>query len=201
MFRATSDPTAPFVDLALTPGHGVRLGRPAVGVQPSYIQGPTLTGPVWLKLTRQGSTFTGFVSSDGVNYTTLGSFVVSMASNVLSGLAVTSRNPGLASTATFDNVSVAPANTPTNPATPTNLTAMAKASSQINLSWTDTAGDAQQFLIEQSTDGTTFTQVGIVGATARTYSAANLQASTTYTFRVRASNAGLYSGASRTRPC
>ena len=88
--------------------------------------------------------------------------------------------------------------TPTNPTTPTNLTATASSSSQINLSWTDTAGDAQQFLIEQSTDGTTFTQVGIVGETARTYSAANLQASTTYTFRVRASNAGLYSGYSNT---
>ena len=107
MFRATSDPTAPFVE----PGAHARprcssWARSAVGVQPSYIQGPTLTRPVWLKLTRQGNTFTGFVSSDGVNDTTLGSFVVSMASNVLSGLAVTSRNPGLASTATFDNVSV-----------------------------------------------------------------------------------------------
>ncbi|MBV8558517.1 MAG: fibronectin type III domain-containing protein, partial [Planctomycetaceae bacterium] len=106
MFRATSDPTAPFVDLVLTPGDGVRLAaRSAAGGQPDYIQGPTLTGPVWLKLTRQGNTFTGFVSSDGVNYTTLGSFTVSMASNVLVGLAVTSRNTGSASTATFDNVS------------------------------------------------------------------------------------------------
>ncbi|MBV8314298.1 MAG: hypothetical protein JOZ53_05130, partial [Planctomycetaceae bacterium] len=87
-------------------GNGVRLAaRSSAGGQPDYIQGPTPTGPVWLKLTRQGNTFTGFVSSDGVSYTSLGSFTVSMASGVLTGLAVTSRNPGSASTATFDNVS------------------------------------------------------------------------------------------------
>jgi RHS repeat-associated protein len=56
--------------------------------------------PYWVKLTRSGSTFTGYISLDGVYWTQVGTSVsITMAQNVYIGLNV----DGLAS---FDNVSV-----------------------------------------------------------------------------------------------
>src|SRR4029077_20794534 len=49
--------------------------------------------------------------------------------------------------------------TPTCPASPTTLGAVAASSSQINLSWTDNSSDETGFKIERSIDGKTFTQI------------------------------------------
>jgi hypothetical protein len=65
------------------------------------------TLPYWLKVTRSGSTFTSYTSSDGANWVQLGaSQTISMAQNVFVGLAVTSGTPTALATATFDNASV-----------------------------------------------------------------------------------------------
>jgi regulation of enolase protein 1 (concanavalin A-like superfamily) len=62
--------------------------------------------PYWLKVTRSGNTFTGYVSSDGANWVQLGtSQTISMATNIYVGLAVNSGSSSTA-TATFDNVSI-----------------------------------------------------------------------------------------------
>ena len=65
-----------------------------------------MSGPVWLKLVRRGTTFTGSYSTDGVNYTSLDSVTVSMAPNVFAGLAVTGRDPTTVATASFSGVTV-----------------------------------------------------------------------------------------------
>jgi len=65
-----------------------------------------LVAPYWIRVVRNGSTFTGYFSSDGVNWTQQGTVSISMASNVYIGLAVSSRNNSQLCTATFDNVSV-----------------------------------------------------------------------------------------------
>src|SRR5205807_101467 len=54
---------------------------------------------------------------------------------------------------------VAPAPGGSAPAAPSGLTAVAASTSQINLSWTDNSTNETGFLVERSTDGTTFTQV------------------------------------------
>jgi len=65
------------------------------------------TLPYWLKVTRSGSTFTSYTSSDGANWVQLGaSQTISMAQNVFVGLAVTSGTPAALATATFDNASI-----------------------------------------------------------------------------------------------
>jgi hypothetical protein len=77
------------------------------------------------------------------------------------------------------------------PAAPSNLTATAASSTVINLAWTDndTAPNrATGYDIEDSTNGTTFTQVATASAGATSFSVGGLQPSTTYTFRVRAFN-------------
>ncbi len=77
------------------------------------------------------------------------------------------------------------------PAPPSGLTATAGSSSQINLSWTDNSNNETGFKIDQST-GSDFSQnltTVTVAANTTSYSATGLAASTTYYYRVRATNA------------
>ena len=70
---------------------------------------------------------------------------------------------------------------------PSNLTAMAASSSQINLSWTapQSVIGVSGYKIERSLDGTTFTTiVSNTGSTATMYSDGGLAQGTTYTYRV-----------------
>ncbi len=84
-----------------------------------------------------------------------------------------------ANATTLDNV----------PAAPSNLTANAASSNQINLSWTDNATNETGFKIERKTgSGGTYSQIAAVGAGVVTYSDSGLTASTTYYYRVRATN-------------
>jgi len=78
---------------------------------------------------------------------------------------------------------------PPPPTAPTNLAATAAGSSQINLSWNNTSTSQTGVKVERSTDNVTFTQITVAGATAASYSDVGLSASTTYFYRVRATNA------------
>jgi hypothetical protein len=64
----------------------------------------------YVKVTRVGSAFSGYYSSDGVTWTQLGtSQTIAMATNATAGLAVTSQSTTKTSTATFTNVSLSSA--------------------------------------------------------------------------------------------
>ena len=81
----------------------------------------------------------------------------------------------------------------TMPTSPTNLTATAASSSQINLSWTAPGGNGTTgYKIERSTDGgsTWSTVKSDTGSTGTSYSDTGLAASTTYTYRVSTINGG-----------
>ncbi len=92
-----------------------------------------------------------------------------------------------------------PAPAPTAPAAPSNLTATAVSTSQINLAWTDNADNEQEFKIERSTSATTgFTQIATVGANTTTYLSSGLSGGKTYYYRVRASNSAGNSAYSNT---
>jgi acid phosphatase type 7 len=78
--------------------------------------------------------------------------------------------------------------TPVPPAAPTGLAATTVSSSQINLSWTDNANNENGFKVEQSTDGTNFTQIAMLGSNAVSFSVTGLSASTTYVYRVASFN-------------
>jgi hypothetical protein len=88
----------------------------------------------------------------------------------------------------------------TLPAAPANLIGSAISSSQINLSWADRSSNESGFVLDRATDAF-FTQnvsTANVGSNATSYSATALSASTTYYFRVRATNAAGSSGNSNT---
>ncbi|MFT3788260.1 MAG: fibronectin type III domain-containing protein [Tepidisphaeraceae bacterium] len=75
------------------------------------------------------------------------------------------------------------------PAVPTNVAAIAVSASQVNLAWTDVAGDTG-YVIEASTDGgNVYAPIGTAPANAASYYATGLRASAAYLFRVRAKNA------------
>ena len=81
---------------------------------------------------------------------------------------------------------------PPPPAAPSGLTATAVSSSQVNLAWTDNATNETGYRVERK-PGTTgaYAQIGTANANATSYQdTSGLSASTLYTYRVRATNAG-----------
>jgi subtilisin len=87
------------------------------------------------------------------------------------------------------------------PAAPTNLTATIVSSSRIDVSWQDNSTDESGFEIERCTGAPCsgdFVPIATVGANVTTYANTGLTASTTYTYRVLAYNAGGESGYSNT---
>ena len=60
----------------------------------------------WVRLRRSSNTLTGFVSSNGTTWTQVGSVSITMASSLVTGLAVTSHNNSTLTTATFSNVTI-----------------------------------------------------------------------------------------------
>jgi RHS repeat-associated protein len=63
--------------------------------------------PYWVKLTRSGNTFSGYISLDGVSWTQVGSSqTISMAQSTYIGLAASSSSGSSLVTTTFDSVSI-----------------------------------------------------------------------------------------------
>ena len=108
MIRETLTAGSRHVILDLKPNGGLEfMSRTATNGTTSVVSGGTTVAiPHWLKLVRSGNTFTASRSSDGINWTVVGTTNVTMAANVNVGLAVTSHNDNVLNTSTFDNVSV-----------------------------------------------------------------------------------------------
>ena len=84
---------------------------------------------------------------------------------------------------------------PAVPPAPTGLTATATSSSQISLTWKPVTG-ATSYQIERSLDGKTWAVVATNNATTPYYRDNGLQAATTYSYQVCATNTGEYSAPS-----
>jgi regulation of enolase protein 1 (concanavalin A-like superfamily) len=95
--------------MALTPGNGLSFQRrPTTGGLSASTAGGTATAPYWVKLVRNGNTFTGYKSTDGTNWTSVGSATITMGANVYVGVADTSHNNALLCTSTLDGVVASP---------------------------------------------------------------------------------------------
>jgi len=81
-------------------------GRTATGGATSSIAGPLKAAPYWVRIDRAGTTVTGYRSTDGIAWTTVGSYSIPMATSVLVGLAVSSHNTDATAVGTFDQVIV-----------------------------------------------------------------------------------------------
>jgi subtilisin family serine protease len=74
------------------------------------------------------------------------------------------------------------------PAAPSNLSAVAVSSSNIDISWTDNANNETVFVIERKQDGGVFAQLVLLGENITTYSDTGLSPSTTYYYRIKSLN-------------
>jgi hypothetical protein len=93
--------------MVLTPGNGAAFQRRvSTNGASTHTPGGAASAPLWVKVNRTGSTFSGYRSPDGLTWTLVGSDTISMANSAFIGLAVTSHNNSLVCTASLDNVSV-----------------------------------------------------------------------------------------------
>jgi regulation of enolase protein 1 (concanavalin A-like superfamily) len=115
MIRETLTANSAHGFMLASPGKGQRFQRRvATGGHSTSTSGPTAPAPVWVKLERRGNVISAFSSTDGANWTSVGSDTFSMGATVYAGLAVSSHISGTLATATFDNVSVTPVTTSSN---------------------------------------------------------------------------------------
>jgi hypothetical protein len=87
---------------------------------------------------------------------------------------------------------------PTPPAAPSALQAQAVSGTEIQLNWTDNAGNEDGFSIEALNAQRVFQEIRTVGANVTGHRLTGLAAGGTYTFRVRAANAAGFSAYSNT---
>ncbi|HYO09043.1 MAG TPA: SdrD B-like domain-containing protein [Tepidisphaeraceae bacterium] len=105
MFRKSTSANAAFADLYVTPdGHVFFQTRGTDGANVTW-QVAYSTAPLWLKLTRTGSSFTAYYGADGVNWTQVGG-ARTVAGTTLGGLIACSLDNYEAGTAIFSNVSL-----------------------------------------------------------------------------------------------
>ena len=149
MIRDSLNPGAANAFIGVTPGNGVTWqSRSSDGGSTSYNNTSGLSAPYWAKLVRSGSTFTGYRSPDGVNWTQQGTATITMTSTVYVGLADTAHTTANLCTATFDNVN-APGFTPASASVPTGLVATGGVE-QVTLSWQASA-NANSYNVYRST--------------------------------------------------
>jgi hypothetical protein len=143
--------------------------------------------PFWLRLKREGNTFTGFVSVDGKKWNAIGTCEVSLPSQAYVGLFVCGgqgHNDGF--TARFDHLQLTSGTTA--PAAPASLQASATSSTAVSLSWGKVDGASSYTLWRASEANGSYSAVAS-NLKNNSYGDTHLQPSTTYYYKVSAGNA------------
>ena len=113
MIRENLDPAATNFFTAYQPNIMYVSDRLSSGATTSSYSGNSATFPSWIKLVRSGTTFSGYTSSNGVDWTQIStSKTITMAQSVYVGIAVSSGSTSSLLTANFDNVSISTAVSP-----------------------------------------------------------------------------------------
>ncbi len=114
MLRASQDPAAAAVLVDVTPGGNVEfMARSTSSSDMAYLGGANATFPAWLQLSWSGSNapadVVASVSQDGVTWTPIGADAsISLPDTYLAGVAVTSHDATLATTAHVDGLTLLP---------------------------------------------------------------------------------------------
>ena len=110
MIRESLHPGSKHAFVCMTPDYGPSFQqRPETGNVMSQVSVVGLAAPHWVKLTRTGNVFTAQQSADGVTWVNIAFTApvnVTMAGNVLIGLALTSHNASVPTAAEFSNLSM-----------------------------------------------------------------------------------------------
>ena len=110
MFRENLSANSRNAYICVTPGNGVSFQvRKDNGGKSSSVIDHNFPLPCWVKLTRNGSEFTGFASADGQTWKRIGNTEnVQMESKAFAGIATTSHNLHGSSTSKVDQVRIDP---------------------------------------------------------------------------------------------
>ena len=107
MLRTSTDPAAPYFAIFTTGENGTVIQyRTTQGGSTSQVTGVTSGAPLYIEVTRSGTTFTAYTSTDGSNWTAYPGGSVSipaMTGSLLAGMADTSHSQFVTSTAVFTN--------------------------------------------------------------------------------------------------
>ncbi len=107
MIREQLTASSPHAFMLVSPGKGLAFQRRlTTGGISTNTSGGAGTAPAWVKLERRANVISAYRSSDGVNWTFVGSDTFTMGPNVYVGLAVSSHVAGRLATATFSSVQV-----------------------------------------------------------------------------------------------
>lgn len=116
MIRNSAAANAAYVGIFVSATGGISYQYRATdgGTTQTKTVATTTKAPVWLRLRRVGNAFTAFYSADGAAWTevqfgtttTPTAVVVALNTNAMAGMAVTSGNKSLTSTATFSSVNI-----------------------------------------------------------------------------------------------
>lgn len=112
MMRETLNADSKHASMFATGSNGMAFqGRPTTGGSSVHTYGTAANAPYWVRITRRGDVFEGYDSPDGRTWRLVGSQTISMMQTIYVGLAVTSENTTIATTANFVNVSATQAGT------------------------------------------------------------------------------------------
>lgn len=91
MVKASTAPGSAYAALMVTGGHGVRMQDNYTHDTPGLTGAASAASPRWLRLTRSGDTVTGYDSTDGTRWTTVGTaHLAGLPGTVQAGLFATS---------------------------------------------------------------------------------------------------------------
>lgn len=190
MAREDVAPAARNVMALVTPGDhlGTQI-RGATADTTGFQDAGWLGAPIWLMLARSGNLFASYRSTDGDNWTPIGSAVVNMPPTIHVGLAVSSHDNAALNTGAFSGIEIVSTEPPPpglNP--PSNLTGAVVNGTYVNLQWADNSSNESGFVIERATGAgsTDFVVIKSVGENVTEYTDTSPQPNTTYTYRVRA---------------
>ncbi len=108
MMRSSTGAGSRYAFVFATPSGVYFQTRTATNASAVTVGSAAFTAPVWLKLTRSGTTFIGWWSSDGAAWTALGTQTLTMSATPKAGLAVTAHDDAKLNTSTFANVALSP---------------------------------------------------------------------------------------------
>jgi fibronectin type 3 domain-containing protein len=141
-----------------------------------------------LRLQRDGSTFIGYVSTDGLNWTEHGRVDIDMPQSLRVGMFASATSTRATSRVEFRDLGLVGGSNLSAPLAPTE-TAAAPRVGAIELTWEDNSGDETGFIVQSATSGGGWNHLATLPAGSTTYDVTGLAAGQSYTFRVVAFNA------------
>jgi regulation of enolase protein 1 (concanavalin A-like superfamily) len=107
MIRASLDADSQHAFMLASAARGMAFQRrPAAGGESTHTAGSASTAPRWVKLAREGDTFSAYESDNGTTWTRVDADSIPMPPTVYVGLAVTSHDADVSATSVLDSVEI-----------------------------------------------------------------------------------------------